>query len=71
MTAEMTTLQIETFATYLPYSFTPGVMSPKFEATRATLGIAAHMIAIVTAQELRANLGDVQVAGCTWGASRH
>ena len=56
---------IRTFATYLRYSFTPGVMAAKFEPTRPTQGIGAHMIGIVTAQELRANLGDVNVSGRT------
>ena len=55
------------FATYLHHSFTPGVMPPKFEATRPMKGIGPHMIGIATAQELRANLGDVCVSGrsCT------
>ena len=55
------------FATYLHHSFTPGVMPPKFEATRPMKGIGPHMIGIATAQELRANLGDVSVGGrsCT------
>lgn len=53
------------FATYLRYSFTSGVMVPKFEATRPTQSIGPHMIGIVTAQELRANLGDVTVASRT------
>ncbi len=55
------------FATYLHHSFTPGVMPPKFEATRPMKGIGPHMIGIATAQELRANLGDVSVSGrsCT------
>ncbi len=55
------------FATYLHHSFTPGVMPPKFEATRPMKGIGPHMIGIATAQELRANLGDVCVGGrsCT------
>jgi N-acylglucosamine 2-epimerase len=56
---------LRTFATYLRYSFTPGVMAPKFEPTRPAKGIGPHMIGIVTAQELRANLGDVTVAGRT------
>lgn len=56
---------VNTFATYLRYSFTPGVMPPKFEPTRPTQGIGAPMIGIVTAQELRANLGDVTVSGRT------
>ena len=55
----------KTFATYLRHSFTPGVMPPKFEPTRPAKGLAALMIAIVTAQELRANLGDVRVSGRT------
>jgi N-acylglucosamine 2-epimerase len=55
----------KTFATYLHYSFTPGVMAPKFEPTRPMKGIGAHMIGIVTAQELRANLGDITVSGRT------
>lgn len=51
----------ECFATYLHHSFTPGVMPPKHEATRPMKGIAPLMIAIVTAQEIRANLGDIVV----------
>jgi len=56
---------VKTFATYLHYSFEPGVMNPKFEPTRPAKGLAALMICIVTAQELRANLGDVLVGGRT------
>jgi N-acylglucosamine 2-epimerase len=56
---------VATFATYLRYSFTPGVMAPKFEPTRPAKGIVAYMIGIVTAQELRATLGDVIVSGRT------
>lgn len=58
---------VQCFDTYLHHSFTPGVMPPKFEATRPMKGIAPLMIAIVTAQELRENLGDVRVRGrsCT------
>lgn len=56
---------VKTFATYLRYSFEPGVMTPKTEPTRPSKGIGAHMIGIVTAQELRANLGDVRVSGRT------
>jgi len=58
---------LKAFETYLRYSFEPGVMQPKFEATRPTKGIAPLMIAIVTAQEVRENLGDVGVCGrsCT------
>jgi len=53
------------FATYLRHSFEPGVMSPKFESTRASKGIGPLMIGIATAQELRANLGDIRVSGRT------
>jgi N-acylglucosamine 2-epimerase len=56
---------IDTFTTYLKYSFEPGVMMPKFENSRPTQGIGPHMIGIITAQELRANLGDVEVSGRT------
>lgn len=56
---------IATFATYLRYSFTPGLMQAKFEPTRQTKGIGPHMIAIATAQELRANLGEISVSGRT------
>lgn len=54
------------FDTYLHHSFTPGVMPPKTEpATRPTKGVAPLMIAIATAQEMRANLGDIRVRGRT------
>ena len=54
------------FATYLRHSFVPGVMPPKSDpTTRPMLGVAPHMIAIATAQELRANLGDVRISGRT------
>jgi len=51
------------FATYLRFSFEPGAMLPKFEPTRPMKGIGALMIGIVTAQEMRANLGDISVSG--------
>ncbi len=53
------------FAAYLRFSFEPGAMLPKYEPTRPTKGIGAHMIGIVTAQELRANLGDIRISGQT------
>lgn len=56
------------FETYLRHSFTPGVMPSKTTAsTRPAKGIGPLMIGIVTAQELRLNLGDLTVAGksCT------
>ncbi|RYX84131.1 N-acylglucosamine 2-epimerase [bacterium] len=54
---------LSSFGTYMRYSFESGVMAPKFESTRPAQGIGAHMIGIVTAQELRLHLGDVAVAG--------
>ncbi|MBL9219701.1 MAG: AGE family epimerase/isomerase [Opitutaceae bacterium] len=57
---------LQYFDTYLHHSFTPGVMPPKTDpATRPMQGVAPHMIAIVTAQEIRALLGDVAVRGAT------
>ena len=56
---------VELFATYLRYSFEPGVMAPKFEPARPAKGLAPLMIAIVTAQEMRANLREVTVSGRT------
>ena len=56
---------VRAFETYLRHSFEPGVMQPKFETTRPVKGLAPLMIAIVTAQELRENLGDVPVRGRT------
>ena len=56
---------VRTFATYLRYSFEPGAMLPKFEPTRPTMGLGSHMIGMVTAQEIRANLGDITVSGKT------
>lgn len=54
------------FETYLHHSFTPGVMPPKTDSlTRPMQGVAPHMIAIVTSQEIRALLGDVTVRGAT------
>lgn len=49
------------FETYLQHNFTPGVMPPKCEDTRPSQSLAPRMIAVVTAQELRANLGDITV----------
>jgi N-acylglucosamine 2-epimerase len=50
------------FAAYLRHSFKPGVMAPKVDpATRPMIGIGPRMIGIATAQELRANLGDVEI----------
>lgn len=56
---------IDAFSNYVRYSFESGVMAPKFEPTRPAKGIGSHMIGIVTAQEMRANLGDITVSGRT------
>lgn len=56
---------IKTFATYLRCSFTPGVMTPKFQPARPMQGLGGHLIGLATAQELRANLGDVAISGRT------
>lgn len=57
---------IRDFTFYLKHSFEPGFMMPKVDSTtRPMIGIAALMMGIVTAQELRVNLGDVQVSGRT------
>jgi N-acylglucosamine 2-epimerase len=56
------------FATYLKHSFEKGLMQPKIEPnTRPMMGVGALMIGIVTAQELRLNLGDGKISGhsCT------
>jgi N-acylglucosamine 2-epimerase len=55
---------LQDFATYLRHSFEPGLMTPKVNSeTRPMIGIAPLMIGIVTAQELRANLGHVVISG--------
>ena len=57
---------LQYFETYLHHSFTPGVMPTKTDpATRPMKGVAPHMIAIATAQEIRTSLGDVSVKGAT------
>ncbi len=53
---------IDYFATYLHHSFDAGIMPEKTShATRPMMGIGPRMIAIVTAQQLRAHLSDVEV----------
>ncbi len=55
---------VQYFSTYLRHSFEPGVMPPKsVPETRPSKGVAPLMIALVTAQEIRATLGDVMVNG--------
>ena len=57
---------LEYFSTYLHHSFTPGVMPAKTDpGTRPMKGVAPLMIAIVTGQEIRRLLGDVEVRGAT------
>jgi N-acylglucosamine 2-epimerase len=63
--SELADAAAKTFATYLRYSFEPGVMLPKYELTRPMKGISARLINIITAQEIRANLGDISVSGST------
>ena len=54
------------FSTYLRHSFEPGIMPPKVDpVTRPMVGIGPLMMGIVTAQELRANLGEVEVGSRT------
>jgi len=54
------------FATFLTHTFEPGRMQPKVNPeTRPMMGIGALMIGIATAQELRANVGDVSIHGRT------
>lgn len=54
------------FATFLTHTFEPGRMQPKVNPeTRPMMGIGALMIGIATAQELRANVGDVSIQGRT------
>jgi N-acylglucosamine 2-epimerase len=63
--ARAATDAVRFFETYLRYSFTPGVMQPKYEPARDMKGIGPHMIGIATAQQLRACLGEVTVSGRT------
>ncbi|MBN2508140.1 MAG: AGE family epimerase/isomerase [Verrucomicrobia bacterium] len=56
---------VAVFARYLRYSFEQGVMTPKFEPTRPSKNLGPLFITIATAQELRANLGDLTVGGRT------
>lgn len=54
------------FATYLAHSFLGAGGPPKTDpVTRPASGVGPRMIAIATAQEIRANLGDIPVAGAT------
>jgi N-acylglucosamine 2-epimerase len=46
------------FNAFTQWSFTPGLMPPKFTGERPSEGMPPRMITLVTAQELRLNLGD-------------
>lgn len=46
------------FDMFTRWNFTTGLMPPKFSGARPSIGLGPRMITIVTAQELRANLGD-------------
>jgi N-acylglucosamine 2-epimerase len=53
-------------ASFLHFTFTPGAAVPKVDPdTRPAQSISPHMMTIAVGQELRANLGDVSVAGRT------
>ncbi len=56
---------VKTFETFLKHNFAPGLIVPKYEPTRPAKSIGALMMGIVTAQELRANIGDIPVFGRT------
>ncbi len=64
---------VRMFAAFLRGSFTPGGMTPKHEATRPMQSLGPRLIAIGTAQELRANLGDIGVSdrSCTEWIDHH
>jgi N-acylglucosamine 2-epimerase len=49
---------MEAFNAFLKYNSTPGMIEPKFTDNRKMRGMGTPMIGIVTAQELRKNLGD-------------
>lgn len=66
--ADYRALAVQAFETYLRYSFTPGVMAAKAEPTRPMRACGPLMIGIVTAQEMRESLGDVEVAGKTFSS---
>lgn len=48
----------ELFELFVKWNFTPGLIPPKFTDARPLIGMGPRMIALVTAQELAANLGD-------------
>jgi len=48
----------ELFDFFTRWNFTPGLLPPKFTGTRPMIGMGPRMMTLVTAQELRANLGE-------------
>jgi len=57
---------IAAFETFLKYNRTPGLIAPKTHPeTRPMKGLSPLMMTIVTAQDLRADLGDITVMGQT------
>lgn len=48
----------DAFDTFYKYGTTPGLTEPKFTDQRPTRGMGVPMIGMVTAQEMRKNLGD-------------
>ncbi len=48
----------ELFDIFTNWNFTPGLMPPKYTDTRPLIGLGPRIMTIITAQELRANLGD-------------
>ncbi len=54
----------ELFDVFVDWNFTPGRIPPKLTDTRPAIGMGPRMITIVTAQELRVNLGaDAKLDG--------
>jgi N-acylglucosamine 2-epimerase len=52
------------FDLFVDWNFTPGRMPPKFTDVRPMIGLGPRMIALMTAQELRLNLGaDTKLEG--------
>lgn len=48
----------ELFEAFTRWNFTPGLMPPKFTDVRPMIGMGPRMIVLITAQELRACLGE-------------
>jgi N-acylglucosamine 2-epimerase len=46
------------FDRFTRWHFTPGLIPPKYLETRPMIGLGPYMIAMVTSQELRSNLGE-------------